>query len=87
MLKQYNLFCTYKKPKYELTKTEEHEKVLSLTLYPQILKDHIIKYHVRCSRGEMHIGHSRLYVGLSLIAFPHYCTDIDVSWGMAGGAL
>jgi len=23
-------------------------------------------------------------VCLSLVAFPHYCTDLDVTWGMAG---
>ena len=26
-------------------------------------------------------------VCLSLAAFPHYCTDPDVTWGMVGGAL
>jgi len=37
----------------------------------------------------MHIGHARLSVCLSvylsLAAFPHYCTDSDVTWGMVGG--
>ena len=32
----------------------------------------------------MYIGHSRLcvclFVSLSLAAFPHYCTDPDVTW-------
>ena len=32
------------------------------------------------SRDEMYIGHGRLCVCLSLAAFPHYCTDPDVSW-------
>ena len=33
----------------------------------------------------MYIGHGRLCICLSLDAFPHYCTDLDVSWGMVGG--
>jgi len=39
----------------------------------------------------MYIGHGRLCVYLSVClsfaAFPHYCTDPDVSWGMVGDAL
>jgi len=35
----------------------------------------------------MCIGHGRLCVCLSLAAFPHYCTDRDVTWGMIGGAI
>jgi len=33
------------------------------------------------SRGEMYIGHGRLCLCgcLSLAAFPHYCTDPDVT--------
>jgi len=51
---------------------------------------YIITFRVKCSRGEMYIGHGRLCVSvclcvcLSLAAFPHYCTDPDVSWGMVG---
>jgi len=43
----------------------------------------VFTFRVRRSRGEiyMHIGHGRLCVHLSLAAFPHYCTDPDVSWG------
>jgi len=37
----------------------------------------------------MHIGHVRLCVCmsvcLSLAAFPHYCTDLDVTWGNGMG--
>jgi len=47
----------------------------------------LITSHVRRSRGEMYIGHGRQRVCLFLAAFPHYCTDPDVSWGMAGSAL
>ena len=43
--------------------------------------DTIVTFCVRCSRAEMYIGHGRLCVCLSLDAFPHYCTDPDVSWG------
>jgi len=34
-------------------------------------------------RREMYSGHGRLCVCL-LSAFPHYCTDPDVTWGMVG---
>jgi len=44
----------------------------------------VITFRVRRSRGEMYIGHARLC--LSLVAFPYYCTDPDVTWGMVGGA-
>jgi len=33
----------------------------------------------------MYIGHGRVCVCLSLATFPHYCTDLDVTWGMVGG--
>jgi len=33
----------------------------------------------------MYIGHGHLCVCLSLAAFPHYCTDPDVSWGNGRG--
>jgi len=38
---------------------------------------------VAYNRGEMYSGHSGLCVSvcLSLAAFPHYCTDLDVTWG------
>jgi len=32
------------------------------------------------SRGEMYIGHGHVHVCLSLAAFPHYCTDPNVTW-------
>jgi len=43
--------------------------------------------------NTVYIGHGRLCVCvclsvcLSLAAFPHYCTDPDVTWGMVGSAL
>jgi len=33
----------------------------------------------------MYIGHGRLCVSLSFAAFPHYCTDPDVTWENARG--
>ena len=39
----------------------------------------IVTFGVRHCRGEMYIGHGRLSVCLSLAAFPHYCTDPDVT--------
>jgi len=35
----------------------------------------------------MYSGHARLCVCLSLVAFPHYCTDPDVTWGNGRGAV
>jgi len=35
----------------------------------------------------MYIGRGRLCVCLSLAAFPHYCGDPDVTWGVVRGAL
>ena len=45
------------------------------------LQFRLFTFRVRRSRGEMYIGHSRLSVCLSLAAFPHYCTDLEVTWG------
>jgi len=49
----------------------------------------VVTFRVRRSRGEMYVGHSHLCVSvwLSLAAFPHYCTDPDVRWGMVVGVL
>jgi len=50
----------------------------------------MITFHVRHRRDEMYIGHGRLCVCLlclSLDAFHHFCTEPDVTWGMAGCAL
>ena len=47
----------------------------------------LVTFRVSRSRGEIYIGHSRMYVCLSLAAFPHYSSDPDVTWGMVGGAL
>ena len=47
----------------------------------------VITFRVRHSRGEMemYIGHGRLFVCLSLAAFPHYCADPDVTRGNGRG--
>ena len=59
--------------------------LLAYLLTNGALEMHIITFHVRRNRGEMYSGHGRLClcvcVGLSLTAFPHYCTDPDVTWG------
>ena len=44
----------------------------------------IVTVRVRRSRGEIYSGHGRLRVCLSL-AFPHYCTDPDVTLGNGMG--
>jgi len=36
-------------------------------------------------RLNVYSGHGRLCVCLSLAAFPHYCTDPDVTWGNGRG--
>jgi len=51
----------------------------------------VITFCVSCRRRKMYIGNARLYlcvclcVCLSLAAFPHYCTDPDVTWGNGSG--
>jgi len=52
----------------------------------------LITFLVRHSRGEMYTSFGRLCVCLcvclsvylALAAFPHYCMDPDVTWGMVG---
>ena len=43
----------------------------------------LITFRVRYSRGEMYIGHMAVCVSvcLPLAAFPHYCTNPEVTWG------
>jgi len=43
----------------------------------------LVTFRLRCGQGEMYIGHG-VFVCPSLAAFPHYCTDRDVTWGMVG---
>jgi len=45
----------------------------------------VITFHMRHSQGEMYSGHGHLCVCLSLAAFPHYCTDPDVTCGNGSG--
>ena len=47
----------------------------------------LITFRVRHSQGEVYIGHGRLCVCvcLSLAAFPHCCTDPDVTCGNGRG--
>ena len=58
--------------------------MLAVCVIKTILQISRLTFRVRHSRGEMYIGHGRLCVCLSLAAFPHYCTDQDVTWGMVG---
>jgi len=44
----------------------------------------MITFRVSCRRREMCSGYGRLCVYLSLATFPHYCMDLDVTWGMVG---
>jgi len=49
---------------------------------------HYGTFRVRRSRGEMYtkllVTRVCMSVCLSLAAFPHYCTDQAVTWGMVG---
>ena len=45
----------------------------------------VVTFRMRRSRDEMYIGHGHLCVCVSLAAFPHYCTDPNVSWGNGRG--
>ena len=71
-----------------------HTHCHTMKLHVKLSRVHFVRFRVRRSRGEMYTGHRRLCVSvclsaclsvsLSLTAFPHYCTDPDVAWGMAG---
>ena len=64
-----------------LTTTSTVMAILQVNLgYPVL-----IAVCVRCSRGEMYIGHNHPCVCLPLAAFPHYCTDPDVTWSSGRG--
>jgi len=45
---------------------------------------HVITFRVRRSRGEILVTAVSVFVCLSVAAFPHYCADPDVSWGVVG---
>jgi len=59
----------------------------TLRYFQQRCKDIYVSREAYNSRGEMYIGHGRLFVRLSLAAFPHYYTDSDVSWRNGRGSL
>ena len=52
---------------------------VKLRAYGIIVMCVVITFHMRHCRGEMYVGHARLCVCLFLAAFPHYCTDLDLS--------
>jgi len=73
---------------FELSKYILSISLLSNCYYVHSFK--LLTFRVRRRRGEMQIDHGRLcvYVCLSVLAaFPHYCTDPDVSWGNSRGDL
>jgi len=51
-------------------------------IHSSVVFIHLITFRVRHSRGEMYIGRGHLCVCLSLAAFPPYCMDPGISWGM-----
>ena len=44
-----------------------------------ILSTVLTTFRMSCRRHKMYIGDARLFVCLSLTAFPHYFTDQDVT--------
>ena len=44
-------------------------------------REKFITFRMRNTRGKVYIGHICLCVSLSLATFPHYCMDLDVTWG------
>jgi len=62
---------------FSVTLQQSHSPEYTYTLF--------ITFRMRHSQGEMYTGHSHLCVCLSLAAFPHYCMDLDVSWGNGRG--
>ena len=46
-----------------------------------ILDSVFITFCVSRRRRKMYCGHARLCVCLSAAVRPHYCTDLDVTWG------
>jgi len=72
---------------------QTNDALLAMAFEPTDYHNHcyyyyyIITFCVRHGRGEMYIGHDCLSVCLSLAAFPHYCTDPDVTWGNGRGVL
>jgi len=56
-------------------------------LLMHVLTLYVTTFRVRHSRGETYSADSSLClcVCLSLAAFPHYCTDPDVTWGNGRG--
>jgi len=53
--------------------------LLMLLISPTLLR--LVTFYMSCRQREMYIGHARMCVcvWLSLAAFPHYCTDPDVT--------
>jgi len=67
------------------------DSMYGLWFRPDTLCWLLFTFHVRPSRSKMYIGHSHLCVCLcvclSLAAFPHYCTDPDITWRNGRDAL
>jgi len=62
------------KPHYILDQVKQIEALACRLAYKRIGWDLVITSRVRRSRGEMYIGHGRLYVCLSLAAFQSHTT-------------
>jgi len=71
----------------QLSKSVRARKSAPKVLLKQLLstlmrrRPSLVTFRMSRRRREMSIGHSRLCVYLSLAAFPHYCTDPDVTFG------
>jgi len=74
----------------------KHVRHMLNKIHAILIKNVIVTFRVSRRRREVYIGHAHLCVccvsvclsvSLSVTAFPHYCTDPGVTWGMVGSAL
>jgi len=83
----------YRTPSYHRSTADINTYTFSTNHFLLFLEHHlttltgktVITFRMRHSRGEMYTGHGRLSVCFSLTAFPHYCMDLDVTWGNGNG--
>jgi len=63
-----------------ITRTRTYLPCLMITINTIVFIVVVVTFRVKRSRGEMFCSHACLSVCLSLAAFPHYCTDPDITW-------
>jgi len=79
----YNVFSGTLSP----TQSINVAALMILVLLSAFLQCSLITFCIRRSQGKcVLVTAVCVSVCLSLAAFPHYCMDPDVTWGMVGGA-